>query len=88
MGIDVAMLMIAIGFVLVLIGMLLIILSIVRGISVGGKENVEFGGGVLIGPIPIAFGTSSRALLIASILLLVVMVIALIMMLAVPHLLR
>ncbi|NPA96096.1 MAG: DUF131 domain-containing protein [Crenarchaeota archaeon] len=80
------MLLVAIGFVLSLVGMLLIMISVLRGAASSG--NVEVGGGVLIGPIPVVFGSSSRAILVASILLAVIMAIAIIVMIAIPYIAR
>ncbi len=86
MAIGIVMLLVAIGFVLSLVGMLLIMISVLRGAASSGK--VEVGGGVLIGPIPVVFGSSSRAILVASILLAVIMAIAIIVMIAIPYIAR
>ena len=58
-----------IGFVIVMVGVLLLILSI---ISMGKERSVEGGGVIIIGPLPIVIGTSERitkALIILSIAL-------------------
>ncbi len=73
------LLFIAIGFALVIIGMILIIISVLPSREgVPRSSGIEVGGGVLIGPIPIVFGTTNRMILIASILMLVVLIIAII----------
>ena len=59
-----------IGVLLIAIGFLLVILSIVQIAiqSSSGHGNTGFGGVILIGPIPIVFG-SSPAMAIATILM-------------------
>uniref|UniRef100_A0A7J3X873 DUF131 domain-containing protein n=1 Tax=Thermofilum pendens TaxID=2269 RepID=A0A7J3X873_THEPE len=61
------MLLFAVAFVIVLLGILLIVLSALRG-----GVKAEGGAVVIVGPLPIVFGTSERvtkALLIAAIIL-------------------
>ncbi len=86
MPMQIALILIAVGMLLMLAGMLLVMLSLILGSK--PRASVEFGGGVLVGPIPIVFGSTSRSILIAAILMLVVMVIALILILAIPHIVR
>lgn len=59
------------GFILIVIG---VILSIFTKVG-AGEAKVEGGGVVLIGPIPIAFGTSGKWVVIALVLALALMVI-------------
>ncbi len=66
-----------IGFVLVIIGFVLAFLAVVvSAIRARGKSGTTRGGGVLlIGPIPIVFGTdreSARLLMALAILLIVI----------------
>lgn len=77
---------ITLGFLLVLIGMLVIIAGIVSmayqtwKTGGGGMEKPETGvrggGVIMIGPIPIIFGTDVAALKLVMILAIVLMVIA------------
>jgi len=60
------------GFILIFVG---IILSIIGGADVKGG-NVEGGGVILIGPVPIAFGTSGKWVVIALILAIALMIIS------------
>lgn len=65
--VAVSMLLFAVAFVIVLLGILLIVLSALRG-----GVKAEGGAVVIVGPLPIVFGTSERvtkALLIAAIIL-------------------
>ena len=71
------------GFALILVGVFIIVLAvIVLSVRSAGKSKVRGGGAVIIGPIPIIFGTDKKSLktvvalsLALTILLLVVMVI-------------
>jgi len=71
------------GILLVLIGFALIFLGVLGaavGGGGGGKGRVEGGGVIMIGPIPIIFGTSSKMAVIAAVLAVVLIVLALILM--------
>jgi uncharacterized protein (TIGR00304 family) len=57
------MVLILIGFVAIIAGMLL------------SARKVEFGGLIMIGPIPIAFGTSSEITVIAMVIGLIMMLV-------------
>ncbi len=59
---------IVLGFILVFVGMLIILLGIIKGSS-----RVEGGGVVVIGPIPIVFGTSIKVTKMLMILAIVLM---------------
>ncbi|WP_460129321.1 TIGR00304 family membrane protein [Thermococcus prieurii] len=60
------------GIVLILIGFLLVFVgTLVSAFGSGG--DVEGGGVVMIGPIPIVFGTNRNAVTVASIIALVLM---------------
>jgi len=70
------------GFALVMLGVLLIFAGVfLSALSGASKGSVEAGGVVFIGPIPILFGTSSRAALLAGILALVMIAIYIIIIL-------
>jgi uncharacterized protein (TIGR00304 family) len=56
------------GIVLAVIGGVVIIIGLILGSSLGGSDgSTSFGGVVVIGPIPIVFGTDRTAVLIAVI---------------------
>lgn len=64
------------GFLLVLVGCVMIVVAMVLFVlaSAGNKGKVEGGGVLIIGPVPIVFGTdkeSAKSLLILSIILMV-----------------
>lgn len=68
----------AVAFILFVIGSLLVFISIIQGSRTRNEDKQIEGGGVLIiGPLPIVFGTServTRVLVILAIVLLVVSV--------------
>ena len=71
--------LVPIGIILVFVGILLIFLGVfLSAFRAGGK--VEYGGVIVIGPIPIIFGSSSDAVKIAVIGGIVLMVIAILLM--------
>ena len=55
-----------VGFIISLIGLLLIVLSLISGER--EEERVEGGGVLIVGPLPIVFGSSRKAALIAAII--------------------
>ena len=70
------------GLVLVFVGVAIIIIAVVL-LSVSGvrKGKVKGGGAILIGPIPIVFGTDKKSLktvLLLSLVLTVMLVIAMV----------
>lgn len=78
--------LISTGIVLILLGFLLVMTGILRafhhGIAEPEKENrderVKGGGVILIGPIPIVFGSDRRYASIAMVLAIILMIVALI----------
>lgn len=65
-------LLVIVGFALLMLGALLIFAGVfMSALSGASKGTAEAGGVVFIGPIPILFGTSSKAALLAGILALV-----------------
>ncbi len=79
--------LIIIGFVLLFVGILLIFVGFLyTALKTGGSSEV--GGVVVIGPIPIIFGTSERAVKIAVIAAVILMVLAIILMILPYWLLR
>lgn len=72
----------ALGFVLVLVGVLIIVIAVIL-LSVSGakKGEVKGGGAVIIGPVPIIFGTDKKSLktvLLLSLALTVLLVVAMV----------
>jgi uncharacterized protein (TIGR00304 family) len=63
-----------VGFLLVLLGFFLIFLSLAGE----GKKEGEAGGVILIGPIPIVFGTSGKIVIISLIIVIIILAILLI----------
>ncbi len=55
-------LLLVVSFLLVLVGMLIMMFSVLResGSPGGGERKVEGGGILIVGPVPIVFGTSER----------------------------
>jgi len=68
--------LVGLGFLLVFLGVFLIFVGVLASALRGGGE-VEAGGVIVVGPVPIVFGTSSKAALAAAILGLAMMLIAL-----------
>lgn len=77
--------MMGLGLLLFIVGMFLMMLGALREASKakesgqGGEEKVEAGGVVLIGPVPIVFGTSQRIAKIVLILAIVLTILALVL---------
>jgi uncharacterized protein (TIGR00304 family) len=68
--------LIPVGIALILVGTLLIFLDLIRRTSTkaggAGEKRVEAGGAVVVGPIPIVFGSSkevTKAMLVMAIIL-------------------
>ena len=80
--------LITLGFLVVLLGMLLILLGVFSQVyqswktgSTEQQENgIRAGGVIMIGPIPLIFGSDPGALKLAIILAIVLMALALILM--------
>jgi uncharacterized protein (TIGR00304 family) len=63
------------GIVLIFLGMLILMLSLWRA----GEERAEAGGVVIVGPVPIVFGTSQRVATTVMVLAIVLTVVALLL---------
>ncbi|AIU69355.1 hypothetical protein TEU_02785 [Thermococcus eurythermalis] len=61
------------GIALIFIGFLLVFLGTLIS-ALGGEGEVEGGGVIMIGPIPIVFGTNREAVTLVSILAVLLMV--------------
>ena len=73
------------GIILILIGSFIVVISMVRSVREENepeepyrKGKVKGGGVILIGPIPVVFGTDKRFALIAMVLAVVLMLLAII----------
>lgn len=66
--------MLLIGIVFIFIGFILIVVS-----SLPQKTEIKSGGVVLIGPVPLIFGTDKETIIIASVLAIVIMILALLL---------
>jgi uncharacterized protein (TIGR00304 family) len=72
----------ALGIALIFIGVLIIIIAVVLlSVSGGERGKVKGGGAIIIGPIPIVFGTDKKSLktvLLLSLALMVMLVVAMV----------
>lgn len=82
--------LVAAGLALVLLGFVVMFLGLMAGVIGGAVKQgkVEGGGVILIGPIPIIFGTSGRMAVLAGIIALALIVLALALMFYAGRLLR
>jgi uncharacterized protein (TIGR00304 family) len=72
----------ALGVTLIFVGVLLIIVAVILlSVSGAGKGDVKGGGAIIIGPVPIIFGTDKKSLktvLLLSLALTVMLVVAIV----------
>lgn len=72
----------ALGFALIFIGVLVIIIAVILVSVLGAKKGkVKAGGAVIIGPVPIIFGTDKKSLktvLMLSLALTVLLIVAMV----------
>ena len=74
--IDVTSIMI-LGIIVIFIGFIIILLALAKAMHSSGR--VEAGGVVIVGPIPIVFGTSARATKMVLILAIALTILAIIL---------
>jgi uncharacterized protein (TIGR00304 family) len=67
--------LILLGLLLIILGVLILMLSLWRT----GEGKAEAGGVVIVGPVPIVFGTSQRAATTVMVLAIVLTVVALLL---------
>jgi uncharacterized membrane protein len=72
--------LVTIGFIVVIIGIVLMIIGILS-LALRGQGKSEYGGVIVIGPLPIVFGSGSTAVKIAVIGAIILMVLAILLML-------
>jgi len=77
--------LIMLGIILIMLGLFLLVFwvitrSVQEGAGINSKENanVKASGVIMIGPVPIVFGSDRRSALLAIILAIVLMILALI----------
>jgi uncharacterized protein (TIGR00304 family) len=72
----------SIGFILILIGFAIAFLAMILMIFKGkaSKASIKGGGAILIGPIPIVFGTDREMLKVAIIVLIILIIIVFVLM--------
>lgn len=76
MGTDVLFLA---GFALIVVGVLIVVLALLLvSVRSAGKSKVRGGGAVIIGPVPIVFGTDKRSLKTVLLLSIVLTALALV----------
>ncbi len=73
--------LVVLGIILIMLGMFLVVFkAITRSAreSANGEENVKIrtGGVIMIGPIPVVFGSDKRSAMIAIVLIIVLMLLA------------
>jgi len=78
-------LLIMLGIILIMLGLFILVFwvitrSVQESAGINGKENanVKAGGVIMIGPVPIVFGSNRRSALMAIILAIVLIILALI----------
>jgi len=72
----------ALGVALIFLGILVIVAAVLLSVLAGGKGKVKGGGAVIIGPVPIIFGTDTKSLktvLLLSLALTVMLVVAMVL---------
>ncbi|MGC8572618.1 MAG: TIGR00304 family membrane protein [Caldisphaera sp.] len=69
-----------IGFILIIIGFVIIFVGAIYSSTQQSNQKTEVGGVIMIGPIPIIFGSSWKAVTIAIILAIVLMALAIVFM--------
>lgn len=69
------------GFIIIIVGFFIIFAGVLLHILRGNKGKIEGGGIILIGPIPIVWGTGSKIVLALTIIsIIILMIIATILM--------
>jgi uncharacterized protein (TIGR00304 family) len=72
----------SVGFILILIGFAIAFLAMILMIFKGrtSKASIKGGGAILIGPIPIVFGTDREMLKVAIIALIILIIVVFVLM--------
>jgi len=78
--------LIIVGIALIIFGFFLVALGMIRSVQEAGEEyppykgKVKGGGVILIGPVPVVFGTDKKYALLLMILAIVIMLLAILLM--------
>ncbi len=70
--------LVGLGIALIFIGFMMVFLGVFLGALSGSQGKVEGGGVVMIGPIPIIFGTSERVVMLVLALTILALIIYLV----------
>lgn len=73
------LLILLLGIVITIIGILLIILSMFLSTEKESESKIEYGGVLIIGPLPIVFGNRTKSAIIALILAIVLTILSIIL---------
>lgn len=69
--------LIGLGFLLIIIGVFILFIGMIASVfSGGGEGKTEYGGVIIIGPIPIVFGSNSRMAAIAAVLGIILLILS------------
>lgn len=71
--------MLALGFMLVFAGVIILMISLILGVVREGNAEVRGGGVVIVGPIPVIFGTDKSSALVAALVGGILMVLAILL---------
>lgn len=75
--------LVAAGFAIIVLGFVLVFLAVAmsggRSTEEGGKRGVKGGGVILIGPIPVVFGSDARWASVALVLAIVLIVLVILL---------
>ncbi|MEM0218692.1 MAG: DUF131 domain-containing protein [Desulfurococcaceae archaeon] len=87
--VELFLLVFLVSFAVVSIGVILLMLSILREFTKAGAEGkVEAGGVVIVGPVPIVFGTTTRITKVLVVLAIALMIVTLLVYLVLSGVLR
>lgn len=70
------------GIALIFVGVLVIVAAVLISVFGGGKGKVRGGGAIIVGPVPIIFGTDQKSLktvLLLSLALTIMLVVAIVL---------
>jgi len=66
---------VTIGIALIILGFLVLIIGSLLNLGGGGEGELKGGGVILIGPIPIGFGTDRTSMIVVMVIALILMLI-------------
>lgn len=68
--------LISLGLILVVVGILILVIGLFLSVIEKGNTKIEGAGVIMLGPIPIGFGTSKEIMILAMILAIILMVLS------------